>query len=166
MRERDYVLVSTTPLAAPLIRAVHRELITRGAWPPGLRIGLPGLAEDFYRLAADELLDNFHAPQDLAETEHVDAFLSIQAPENTRALAGVDGATITRAVSRPRSDHEMRLRKRWCGTMWPTPALAQEAGMSDDDYTAFVNRALFLDRPIRSRRGASSQSASSASSTG
>ena len=37
--------------------------------------------------------------------------------------------------------------KRWCGTLWPTPALAQEAGMSDDDYAAFVNRALFLDRP-------------------
>ena len=37
--------------------------------------------------------------------------------------------------------------KRWCGTLWPTPALAQQAGMGDDDYAAFVNRALFLDRP-------------------
>jgi aminopeptidase len=37
--------------------------------------------------------------------------------------------------------------KRWCGTIWPTPALAQDAGMSGDDYAAFVNRALFLDRP-------------------
>ena len=37
--------------------------------------------------------------------------------------------------------------KRWCGTIWPTPALAQDAGMSNDDYAAFVNRALFLDRP-------------------
>ncbi len=37
--------------------------------------------------------------------------------------------------------------KRWCGTIWPTPALAQDAGMSSDDYAAFVNRALFLDRP-------------------
>ncbi len=146
VRERDYVLVTTTPLAAPLIRAVHRALITRGAWPPGLRVGLPGLAEDFYNLAPDELLDNY-APQDLAEAERVDAFLSIQAPENTRALAGVDGATITRAARARAPIHETRLRKRWCGTIWPTPALAQEAGMSDDDYTAFVNRALFLDQP-------------------
>jgi aminopeptidase len=37
--------------------------------------------------------------------------------------------------------------KRWCGTIWPTPALAQQAGMSDDDYAGFVDRALFLDRP-------------------
>jgi aminopeptidase len=146
VRERDYVLVTTTPLAAPLIRAVHRALITRGAWPPGLRLGLPGLAEDFYRLAPDDLLDNY-SPQDLAEAERVDAFLSIQAPENTRALAGVDAATITRAARARAPIQETRLRKRWCGTIWPTPALAQEAGMSDDDYTAFVNRALFLDQP-------------------
>jgi aminopeptidase len=37
--------------------------------------------------------------------------------------------------------------KRWCSTIWPTPALAQDAGMSEDDYAAFLNRALFLDHP-------------------
>ena len=40
-----------------------------------------------------------------------------------------------------------RLAGRWCGTIWPTPALAQQAGMSDDDYEMFLNRALFLDQP-------------------
>ncbi len=146
VRERDYVLVFTTTLAAPLIRAFHRLLITRGAWTPGLRIGLPGLAEDFYRLAPDDLLDNY-APQDLAEMERIDAYLRIDAPENTRALAEVDPATIARAARARSPIQEVRLGKRWCGTIWPTPALAQEAGMSDDDYAAFLNRALFLDRP-------------------
>jgi aminopeptidase len=146
VRERDYVLVFTTTLAAPLIRSFHRQLITRGAWTPGLRIGMPGLAEDFYRLAPDDLLDNF-APQDLAEMERIDAYLRIDAPENTRALAEIDPATIARAARARAPIQEARLGKRWCGTIWPTPALAQEAGMSDDDYAAFLNRALFLDRP-------------------
>jgi aminopeptidase len=146
VRERDYVLLSTTPHAAPLVRAVHRELITRGAWPPGLRIGLPGLAEDFYRLAPDDLLDNY-PPQDLAEIERIDAYLNIQAPENTRALAEADPAKIARAARARAPIQELRMTKRWCGTIWPTPALAQDAGMSDDDYAAFINRALFLDRP-------------------
>jgi aminopeptidase len=146
VRGRDHVLVFTTPLAAPLVRAFHRELITRGAWPPGLRIGLPGLAEDFYKLAPDELLDAF-PPLDLAEVQHADAYLNIQAPENTRALADTDPATIARAARARAPIQEVRLSKRWCGTLWPTPALAQQAGMSDDDYAAFVNRALFLDRP-------------------
>jgi aminopeptidase len=146
IRERAYVLVFTTPLAAPLIRSLQREVIAHGAWPPGLRIAIPGLAEDFYRQASDELLDNF-VPQDLVEMEHTDAYLRIDAPENTRALADVDPAVLAR-VARARSPiQEVRLGKRWCGTVWPTAALAQDAGMSDDDYAAFVNRALFLDRP-------------------
>jgi aminopeptidase len=145
IRERDYVLVFTSTLAAPLIRAFHRVLISRGAWTPGLRIGISGLAEDFYRLAPDELIDNF-PPQDLAEMERIDAYLNINAPENTRALAGVDPAVIARAARARARIQEVRLKKRWCGTIWPTPALAQEAGMSNDNYAAFVNRALFLDR--------------------
>jgi aminopeptidase len=146
VHERDYVLVFSTPLAAPLVRTVHRELIVRGAWPPGVRIGLPGLAEDFYDLAPDELIDSF-PPQDLAEIERIDAYLRIDAPENTRALAEVDPDRIARSARARAPIQEVRMTKRWCGTIWPTPALAQDAGMSNDDYAAFVNRALFLDRP-------------------
>jgi aminopeptidase len=144
--ERDYVLVFSTPQAAPLLRALHRAVIARGAWAPGLRIAIPGVAEDFYKLASDELLDAF-PPQELAEMERIDAYLRIDAPENTRALADVDPAVLTRAARARSPIQEARMGKRWCGTLWPTPALAQEAGMSDDDYAAFVGRALFLDRP-------------------
>src|SRR5207249_3742681 len=42
---------------------------------------------------------------------------------------------------------EMRLSKRWCGTIWPTPALASQAGMELGAYTEFLRAALFLDRP-------------------
>ena len=97
VRERDYVLVFSTPQAAPLVRALHRAVIARGAWAPGLRIAIPGVAEDFYKLASDELLDAF-PPQELAEMERIDAYLRIDAPENTRALADVDPAVLARAA--------------------------------------------------------------------
>ena len=146
VHERDYVLVFTTPRAAPVVRALNRAMISRGAWPPGLRLAISGMAEDFYRLAPIVLLDNY-PPQDLAEMERTDAYLRIDAPENTRGLSGIDPATIARAGRARQPIHEVRMGKRWCGTVWPTPALAQEAGMSNDDYAAFVERALFLDRP-------------------
>ena len=79
--------------------------------------------------------------------ERIDAYLRIDAPDNTRALADVDPAVLTRAARARSPIQEARMGKRWCGTLWPTPALAQEAGMSDDDYAAFVTGALFLDRP-------------------
>ena len=39
------------------------------------------------------------------------------------------------------------MKKRWCSTLWPTEALAGQAGMALAEYEAFVARALFLDQP-------------------
>ena len=41
---------------------------------------------------------------------------------------------------------EAMLSRRWCLTLWPTPALAQQAGMGTAAFAAVVERALFLDR--------------------
>jgi aminopeptidase len=143
-RERDQVLVGTTVPAMPLARALNRALLQRGAWPL-IRLAPDAFAEDFYRHARDEQLDGF-APLELAEAEGADALIAISAPTNTRALAGVDPARIARAARARAPVQEARLASRWCGTVWPTPAAAQEATMSEDDYAAFVTRALFLDR--------------------
>jgi aminopeptidase len=72
--------------------------------------------------------------------------LRVDAPANTRALAGIDPVLIARGARARAPVQEARLARRWCGTLWPTSALAQEAGMALDDYAAFVSRALFLDR--------------------
>src|SRR6185437_14283950 len=144
-REGDQVLVAATVPSMPLALAVHGALLERGAWPL-MRLSAAALAESFYRHATDAHLDGF-APLDLTEARAADAFLTITAPTNTRALAAVDPAGIAR-VGRARSPiQEARLAARWCGTLWPTVAAAQQAEMSEDDYAAFVASALFLDRP-------------------
>jgi aminopeptidase len=38
------------------------------------------------------------------------------------------------------------MRRRWCSTLWPTPAGAQRAGMGTAEFAQFVRRATFLDR--------------------
>ena len=139
------VLVRSTTLAAPLLRALHAAVLARDAWPL-LRVELPGVEEDFHALALDRHLDSYGSIAE-AEAAQADAFLSIQAPFNTRALADVDPERIAR-VARSRAPlTELRMRRRWCGTLWPTPAGAQQAGMSEDAFAAFVRGALFLDRP-------------------
>ncbi len=82
------VLISTTTLAQDPALALHRALLGRGAWPL-LRLAPPSLQEDFYTHAGPAQLDAF-APLELAEIEAVDAVLRIDAPANTRALAGID----------------------------------------------------------------------------
>ncbi len=144
-RERDQVLVRMGVNALPLVRALHRELLARGAWPL-LRLGQEELAEDFYRSATETQLDSV-APLELAEAQAADALISIQAPSNTRALSAVDPHLIARVGRARQPLQEAQLALRWCGTQWPTPALAQQAGMSESDYSDFLSRALFLDRP-------------------
>ena len=90
------VLVRSTTLAAPLLLALQRALLERDAWPL-VRPSLPEQEAEFWAAARDSHLDAF-APAELAEAESVDAFLRIDAPQNTRALASVDPATITRAM--------------------------------------------------------------------
>jgi aminopeptidase len=149
VREREQVLVRSTMLAAPLLLALQGEILRRGAWPL-LRVEVPGEASSFYANARDDLLDDF-APLALTEAKQADKVLSIQATADPRELANTDPQRIARAARARRPLREATLSKRWCTTLWPTPALAAEAQMSEADYGAFVQRALFLDQPDPAR---------------
>jgi aminopeptidase len=147
--EREQVLVRSTVLAAPLLLELQGEILRRGAWPL-LRVEVPGEASSFYANARDEMLDDFPALA-LTEAKKVNKVLSIQATADPRELAGTDPALIARVARARKPIREATLKKQWCTTLWPTPALASEAGMGEDDYAAFVERALFLDQPDAKR---------------
>jgi aminopeptidase len=149
----EQVVVRSTTLAAPLLLELQRALLERDAWPL-LRVALPGQEESFWAAARDNHLDGFPAAE-LREAEGTDASLVIQAPENTRALAGVDPARLARAARARAPVREAALRRRWCVSLWPTAAGAQQAGMATADFAAFVRRALFVDRedPIAAWHG-------------
>jgi aminopeptidase len=145
VEEGQQVLVSSSTLAEPLVLSVHRALLRRGAWPV-VRLVPAGLQSDFYAHATDSHLDGF-APIEMVDAQAIDSLLSIDAPANTNALAGIDPTRITRASRARQPVFETVLSRRWAGTQWPTPALAQQAGMNDRDYEAFLGTALFLDQP-------------------
>ena len=138
------VVVRSTTLAAPLLLALQEELLQREAWPL-IRTELPGADEGFWQHARDAHLDGFPAAE-LAEAQSTDASIGIQAPVNTRALAHVDADRQARAARARAPVREAALARRWCLTLWPTAAGAQQAGMGTTEFAAFVRRALFLDR--------------------
>jgi aminopeptidase len=141
----EQVLIETTTLALEPAVALHRALLEREAWPL-LRLSPGDLEADFYRHARDLHLDGV-APIQLAEYEAADASVRISAPANMHALAGVDPLLVSRRAHAQERLRAARGRRRWCVTIWPTPALAEQAGMSARAYSEFVERALFLDRP-------------------
>jgi aminopeptidase len=145
VRPGQQVVVRSTTLASPLLLALQRALLEREAWPV-LRVALPGQEEGFWSAAREVHLDGF--PRlDLVEAESTDASLTIHAPANTRALAGVEPSLLARGARARAAVREAALARRWCVSVWPTPALAQDAGMGTDAFASFVERALFLDRP-------------------
>jgi aminopeptidase len=141
---KQQIVVRSSTLATPLLLELQREILERDAWPL-LRVELPGQTAGYYRHARDVHLDGY-APLVYEEARKADASLAIQAPENTRALAGMDPERLRRSSLGRQPVRQASLQKRWCLTVWPTEALAQEAGVSLDDFSGMVERALFLDR--------------------
>jgi len=145
VRPGQQVLVRSTTHAAPLLLELQRAILERDAWPL-LRVELPGQARNFYDHAGDRHLDDI-SNLALAEAKGIDASLGITATADLHELVGVDPARITRLARARRPMREATMKKRWCSTLWPTEALAAQAGMPLPDYQAFVTRALFLDQP-------------------
>jgi aminopeptidase len=139
------VLVSSTTLAEPFALALQQAILKRDAWP-FVVLSPPSESGSFLRHARERHLEA-PSPIELALVGSLDSLVRIDAPANTNELAGIDPGLIARAAAARRPLAELQLSRRWCGTLVPTPALAQQAGMGEDAYAEFVTRALFLDRP-------------------
>ena len=145
----ETVQINATPAAEPLINEVYREVLRAGGHPiPAIRLG--GLTETLLREGNDAQLQWIN-PADRLLTGQVDCFLTISSETNTRQLAGVDPE---RQALRQRAQRELfHLRQnrpegdnsRWCLTLYPTEAYAQDADMSLGDFSEFVYEACFLN---------------------
>ena len=145
----EQFMLSTSPLAEELSLEVYREAVLAGAHIHVVN-GLPGTQEILLKNGSDEQLD-YVSPLIRLAVEQFDASLNIIAPYNTRALSGVDPARQSRAqragaeIFQIFTERAARGELKWCVTMYPTNASAQEADMSLSEYQDFVYSAGLLD---------------------
>lgn len=145
------IVMSTAPLAEELSLAVYKEVVLAGAHVFVMN-GLPGAREIFFKHANDEQLD-YVDPIAIFAVERFDGFLNILAPHNTRALSGVDPSRQSRARKANVEIHQIVAQRtargefRWCISLYPTHASAQEADMSLSEYQDFVYDACLLNLP-------------------
>ena len=143
--EGDQVLLSGGSAAEPLIKALYARLLQTGATPVPL-VGLPGMQELFFEHARDHHYEKT-PPITRAIYEQADAFISIMAPTNTRALANVDPSKQQALGKRDQQLRDLVMKKeRWVLTLFPTEALAQESDMGLEEYEDFVFAAMALDK--------------------
>jgi aminopeptidase len=142
--EGEQVVLSGGVAAEPLIRAAYARLLQAGAIPIPM-VALPGLQELFFENAREHHYEKT-PPAIRAVYEGADAFISVMAPRNTRALAGVDPAKQQAVGKRDKALQEIVLEKdRWALTLFPTDALAQESDMGLAEYEEFVFEAMALN---------------------
>jgi aminopeptidase len=142
------VLVWGTPWARPLLEHVMRRLAERGAYPL-LRLTFSGglvYHRAWLRHAPLEAVSE-PASIDVHALQQCDAVLAIAAPENTRDGADI-AAERTSAVQKAYAPARSRLTENevpWVMCWYPTPSLAQDAGMTLAAFEDFLYASCLVD---------------------
>jgi aminopeptidase len=142
------VLVWGMPMARPLLEEVTRQLGQRGAYPL-LRLTFGGglvYHRDWVRHAPLEVLAA-PASIDVHTFQHCDGLIAISAPENTRDGSDIPAERMSavQAAYRPATERIHSSAIPWVMCWYPTPALAQDAGMTGPEFEDFLFDACLRD---------------------
>ncbi len=83
---------------------------------------------------------------ELAEMQAMDAYIAIRGGHNSFENSSVPSERMALAQKHMRPVHEERVcRTKWCVLRWPTPSMAQGAGMSTEAFEDFYFRCCLAD---------------------
>jgi aminopeptidase len=149
LKPGDHLALGANTAAEELALEVYKIAVQTGAhvhW----NITFPGAREILFKYASDDQLD-YVSPVDRFVDQACNAHLFLEAPQNTRQLSGTDPTRMARRakayqpLNQEFMERSSRGEVRWCYTVFPTNAAAQEADMSLSDYAEFVYAADMLD---------------------
>ena len=109
------------------------------------------LSRDFYELADDEQLDFFPARYIRGVVDEIDHQVSVLSDSDLHVLESVDPARIMRVGKAMKPWMDWRTEKEnagnfsWTLGLYGTPAMAAEAGLSEQEYWQQIIDACFLD---------------------
>lgn len=145
------VAVEGTTEVAPLLLALQSKVLAAGGHPR-VSVSLEEAGRQLMAEGSDEQLDHL-SPVDTHIADTMDARVRVMGAGNTRLMAGIPGAKMARRrqATSPLLATTMKRTAAgdftWVGTLYPTQAQAQEAGMSLADYEEFVFGAGMLNLP-------------------
>ncbi|KXH75151.1 MAG: hypothetical protein AM326_09215 [Candidatus Thorarchaeota archaeon SMTZ-45] len=143
VKKGDLVGIRATPDSHDFVVALYKKIAEKGAVPITL-MSTEEMDRAFFDGADDETISI--APKQFeALLEKVDVVIAVRSPSNTKAMASVDPKRVIQRSIAMKRVMELYLSKRWCLTVHPTNALAQQADMSMDEYQNFMYDATLLD---------------------
>jgi aminopeptidase len=154
VKEKEKVSITGSTASEPLLREIYRELLLTGAHP-SLHIEFQDRNYLFYKLAKDFQFE-YTDPFLLYETENTDVIIQLMPDFNPHNLTSIDPEKRQQNSIAQKPIMETFVKRygegslRWVASLCPTPALAQEAHMSFDEYAEFVFACMNLnaDEPV------------------
>ena len=141
------VLIRSQPPARALIEEIMRLIARKGAYPL-LRMNFSlWPSDDVWAAEAPAELVGELAPIDQFASEHMDARITLEAPDNTRGAAELtpDVRALGKKAAAPFFARTMAHEIPWVSCQFPTHALAQEAGVPLREYEDFFYDAVLRD---------------------
>ncbi len=144
LRKGEKVLIDLHEVPDSIGLALIREARSRGALP-FLKIHRGRLTREMLHGASDDQYEVMSRHL-LAEMKDMDAYIAVRGSDNIAETSDVPAERMKLAMKhlRPVLDHRVT-RTRWCVLRWPSPSMAQQAGMSTEAFEEFYFRVCLLD---------------------
>lgn len=151
LAQGELILVRYHDPARELAEKLFEKILEKGAHPVARPFLSPSMEKAFYGKASDDQL-SFHTPGQRELFTHLNGTISLLAPESMTHLAKITPSRMA-FFSRANKVFKDLLDEReaqglfgWTLCVFPTKAMAEEAGLSLEEYRDEVWKACFLDK--------------------
>ena len=144
LKKNENVLIEAFDVPDEMVVALVRATRKAGA-VPFVQIQRNRISRELAMDASDRQL-NFAAAHELARMKKMQAYIALRGSQNITELSDVPVPKMQLVAKkmRPVQDHRVKKTK-WCVLRWPTPSMAQLAGMSTEAFEDFYFNVCTLD---------------------
>jgi aminopeptidase len=140
----ERVLIDAFDIPSEMTVALVRATRAAGALP-FVQINQARVSREIAIGATEAQLD-FSAKHELTRMKNMDAYIAVRGSENISESSDVPAAQMKLLARKlkPVLDHRVK-KTRWCVLRWPSPSMAQQAGMSTERFEKFFFDVCTLD---------------------
>lgn len=144
LRRGDKVLIEGFDIPAEMTISLVRAVRALGAIP-FVNLQQARISREMVR-GADEAQYDLIAKHELARMKQMDAYIAVRGGANIAEMSDIpsDRMKLVSTKMKPVLDHRVK-KTRWCILRWPSPSMAQQAGMSTEQFEDFFFDVCTLD---------------------
>jgi aminopeptidase len=144
LQKGDKVLIDAFEIPDEMTIAAVRAARARGAVPL-VQVHHARISRELSREAQDEGFD-IQAAIQLAQMKRMQAYIAFRGGDNMTEMSDVPPEKMKMVSKKLKPVLDWRVKKtKWCVLRWPSPSMAQSAGMSTEAFEDFYFRVCTLD---------------------